>query len=278
MTIKRSILQVALVAIALGAGAGAAVLPAQQGSTTDEWCRDGGDFGGGDERITHCEVRDFTVPASGAVLAVSAAPNGGIQVEGADRQDIAVRARITTTARSAEQARTIASRIQIVATADRVQAEGPTGLARRESWSVSYRIAAPRQTPLSLNSTNGGISVADINSQIEFRTVNGGVKLTRLGGDVRGRTTNGGVTVDLDGTSWDGQGLDVQTTNGGVKLAIPAGYSAHLEAETRNGGFRIDFPVTVQGRLGRAIATDIGGGGPPIKLRTSNGGIRIDRK
>jgi DUF4097 and DUF4098 domain-containing protein YvlB len=104
------------------------------------------------------------------------------------------------------------------------------------------------------------------------------VHLTRVGGDVRGRTTNGGVDVELEGSTWDGEGLDVETSNGGVKLAIPANYSANLETGTVNGRLNVDFPVTVQGRLDKNINATLGSGGPPIRVRTSNGGVRISRK
>jgi DUF4097 and DUF4098 domain-containing protein YvlB len=99
-----------------------------------------------------------------------------------------------------------------------------------------------------------------------------------MGGDVDGRTTNGGVTVDLEGATWQGSGLDVQTTNGGVHLAIPAQYSAHLETGTVNGSLKIDFPVTVQGTIGRSLSTDLGSGGPTLRVSTSNGGVKITRK
>ena len=40
----------------------------------------------------------------------------------------------------------------------------------------------------------------------------------------------------------------------------------------------IDFPVTVQGRLDRQISADIGAGGPTIRVRTHNGGVRVTKK
>jgi hypothetical protein len=40
----------------------------------------------------------------------------------------------------------------------------------------------------------------------------------------------------------------------------------------------IDFPVTVYGRIGRSFSSDIGGGGPTLRVQTSNGGIKISRK
>ena len=273
-----AILGAAIVAAALTAGVRAATYPAQQASTSSDWCSDSADGWRDNERQQHCEVREFTVPASGATMSVNAEPNGGISVQGSERRDIHILARVSASARTREEARAIASRVEVVTTADRVEASGPDNLGRNESWSVSYRLAAPRQTALSLRSTNGGISIKNINSRVEFRTVNGGVTLSQVGGSVEGRTSNGGITVDLDGNTWQGQGLDVETANGGVKVSIPDGYSAHLEASTNNGGLNVDFPITVQGRLGRSISTDIGGGGPTIRIRTSNGGVKVTRK
>ena len=159
-----------------------------------------------------------------------------------------------------------------------MSAEGPSGLARREGWHVSYRLAVPTQSALSLRSTNGGISVRDVDGSVQFKTVNGGVKLSGMSGDVKGTTNNGGVDVELDGPTWNGEGLDVETNNGGVRLRIPENYSARLEARTENGGVNADYPGIVQDRRGRDINVQLGSGGAPIKIRTSNGGVRVTRK
>ena len=102
--------------------------------------------------------------------------------------------------------------------------------------------------------------------------------MTALAGDVQAETTNGGVHVELAGDSWEGEGLDVETRNGGVKLSIPEGYSAELETGTVNGRVNIDFPVTVQGQIGRSIETTLGSGGAPIRVKTRNGGVTISRQ
>jgi hypothetical protein len=239
---------------------------AQRRGDSDDWCRQ---QGWGDDRAGFCEVRELTVDAS---------PNGGIRVEGSARYDVLVRARIVATAASEDRARQIAAGVRVQPSGDRLEAEGPTGLGRREGWSVSYDLSVPMQMALSLKTVNGGVSIRDVEGRIDFTTTNGGVRLTNVAGDVRGRTTNGGVDIDLDGPSWRGEGLDVQTSNGGVRLAIPDGYSARLEAGTVNGGLNSDFPMTVRGRLTRDIEATLGGGGAPIRVRTSNGGVRITRK
>lgn len=248
---------------------------AQRNSDGDDGCQ-GQNWG--DDRSGFCEMREYTVPATGAVLSVNAAPNGGIKVEGSPRQDILVHARVIATARTEDEAKALAARVQVTATADRVVAEGPHGLGQLQGWHVSYWLSVPPATPMSLKTTNGGIGIDGMDSRVEFTTVNGGVKLSRMAGDVAGRTSNGGVDVDLDGSTWQGAGLDVQTTNGGVRLRIPDNYSAHLETGTVNGGVNIDYPMTAQQRSGRSISADIGGGGPTLRVSTSNGGVRVTRK
>ena len=112
---------------------------------------------------------------------------------------------------------------------------------------------------------------------MDFSAVNGGVSLNRVGGTVRGGTTNGGLSIELAGDRWDGEELDVKTTNGGISMSMPENYSAHLETGTVNGHLSIDFPVTVQGRISREIAVNLGGGGPTVRAMTTNGGVRIKR-
>lgn len=140
-----------------------------------------------------------------------------------------------------------------------------------------FILFAPWRSDLSLETYNGGISISDISGRIEFTGHNGGVSLKRVAGSVRGGTTNGGLSVELAGDRWDGETLDVKTTNGGIVVAVPENYSAHLEAGTVNGSLSIDFPVTVQGRITRELAVNLGAGGPTVRAMTTNGGVRIKR-
>jgi DUF4097 and DUF4098 domain-containing protein YvlB len=240
----------------------------------DDPCRD---HGWDDNRYRTCEVRDYTLPAG--PLTVDAGRNGGIRIEGWDRQEIAIQAIVTTSAQREDDAKRLASDVQVQTGSGKVMSTGPS-TANRESWSVSYRISVPRNNDLELNANNGGISISNVMGTIRFDTTNGGVRLSDVGGDVRGGTRNGGLTVALGGRQWDGAGLDVETRNGGVNLSIPDGYSADLTTRTVNGGFRSEYPLTIQGELSprRGIATTLGAGGAPVSVRTTNGGIRINRR
>jgi DUF4097 and DUF4098 domain-containing protein YvlB len=81
----------------------------------------------------------------------------------------------------------------------------------------------------------------------------------------------------LSGDRWDGESLDVSTTNGGVVMSVPENYSANLQTGTVNGGVAFDFPVTVQGKLNKQITLNLGSGGPLVKAMTTNGGVRVKR-
>ena len=111
-----------------------------------------------------------------------------------------------------------------------------------------------------------------------MHATNGGLTLYNVGGDLRGRTTNGGVKIDLEGDHWDGSGLDVQTRNGGIRMTLPKGFSAQLEAETTHGGITVDFPVVIQGRLRGHLETTLGSGGPTLRAVTTNGGVTITQR
>lgn len=196
------------------------------------------DEGGDDRYERHCEVREMTLPAGR--LEVDAAPNGGIEVHGGNRSEIRIRAKVVARARTAEDARALAAEVRIE-TAGVVHAVGPRTSRERSFW-VSYELLVPEATDLRLEMMNGGLDVS------------------------------------LRGSSWEGEGLDVENTNGGVKVEVPSDFNARLVTGTVNGGMRADFPVTVQGRINHRLDVTLGRGGPTVRAVTTNGGVIIGRR
>jgi len=229
-----------------------------------------------DRLVGHCEMREQTLAPNGGVVSIDGRQNGGVSVKGWDQNQILVRARVQTGAVSASEAEELAKQVRIETGGARIFASGPEN--RNDAhWDVSYEVFVPRRSDLSLDTHNGGITISDVNGRIEFTALNGGVVLKRVGGNVHGGTTNGGLVVELAGDRWDGETLDVKTTNGGIVMSVPENYSAHLETGTVNGSLSIDFPVTVQGRITRELAVNLGSGGATLKAMTTNGGVRIRR-
>src|SRR5215204_6244700 len=230
------------------------------------------------DKVGGSELRELTV--SGGSLTVDGKRNGGIQVRGENRSDVLVRACVQTWADSDEAAKALAKSIR-VETAGTIRAEG---VSEENGWSVSYQILVPRNTNLKLTTMNGGISISDVESTMEFDARNGGIHLNNLGGSVKGRTTNGGLHIELSGNTWKGDGIDVETTNGGVHLSMASNYAARFETRTVNGGFKSDIAgLEVEKdpnepgyrRQGVNISRDLNGGGALVRVVTTNGGVKI---
>ena len=230
-----------------------------------------------DSRGRHCEVKEQTIAAVSGTLDVDGMRNGGISVKGWERNEILVRSLIQTQAATQAEADSLASQVRVTTAGGEIRADGPEQ-RNNSHWSVSYEIFVPRQSNLALRTHNGGISITDVRGRINFEAKNGGVSLKRLGGEVKGETVNGGLSVELTGTNWDGAGLNVKTTNGGLSVSIPDNYSAHLETGTINGGFVVSPSIAEVTRETKQLALNLGSGGANLRIYTTNGGVSIKRR
>lgn len=237
-------------------------------------CDDRGSHGR--KLISYCEMKEQSLAPGNGPISIDPGKNGGVTVKGWTRNEVLVRARIETAAPSESEARSLVPQVHFASGASQIHAEGPSDNSDR-FWSVSYEIFVPHQSDIDATAHNGGIRIQDVRGRIDFKATNGGVTLARLAGDVHGVTTNGGLQIELVGDHWDGKGMDVETSNGGVKMTVPANYSAHLETGTTNGHTEVDFPVTVHGRLSKDMSFDLGNGGATVRAITTNGGIKIQR-
>lgn len=247
---------------------------AQSAASDQSWCDDTDNWGGRD-RESSCEVRELSDASAARLIANSS--NGSISVTGSSRRGISVQARIVASAPSRSEARDLVRDVNVTLDAGRVRAEGPRS-ARNRSWSVSYRVEVPSSFDVSLDTSNGSVSVQGVKGRIDAESSNGSLRLTDVGGQVEATTSNGSVHVSLSGTKWDGEGLRVVTSNGSARVDLPEGYNARLIAGTSNGRMTLDVPVMVQGNISKRIDATIGSGGPTIEVRTSNGSLRVGRR
>jgi hypothetical protein len=234
----------------------------------------GSSWFGSSERV--CELRQATLPLVDGQLKVSG-KNGGIEVIGEERQDIALEVHIIARGSDRDDAQSLIRQVKIV-TNGTIHAEGPESwLPSRRSWQVDFKLRVPRKlSDAQLYTENGGISLTNIEGAIHAETTNGGLTLDDLAGDVHASTVNGGMIVKLSGHQWSGTGLVAKSTNGGVSVKAADNYSAHLIAQTVNGGVSVGFPITVKGTLNRnRIDTNIGQGGATLEFQTVNGGVSI---
>jgi len=222
----------------------------------------------------YCEHQEVKI-AGRRTVAVDGLAYGAIRVEGWDGESLAVRSSVHIWAATARRAREIASAVRID-TGEVIRAILPD-LVASEWVTVHLALLVQRHSDLSVTTRNGSISINSVSGRIAFVAQNGGITLSDIGGDVGGRTRNGTLHVDLRGDRWHGEGLHVETSNGRVIVDVPPRYDAQLEAEARRGRIAVEIPSTILHQTHRYVLAQLGAGGAPIRVATTNGSIVIRR-
>lgn len=122
---------------------------------------------------------------------------------------------------------------------------------------------------LESKTANGRINFKNIiANDVQTRTNNGRVTLENIDGDIKAKSSNGKIEVSVDSLN---QSLDLHTSNGAVRVVTKEEpTNAIIDADTGNGSIR------VFGKKDWDIVT--GNGDHLIKLRTSNGSIRVEKE
>jgi DUF4097 and DUF4098 domain-containing protein YvlB len=142
------------------------------------------------------------------------------------------------------------------------------------SKQVDYTVTAPSWVNLRLDSTNGEIEVVGAGGQLHAESTNGDIKATALEGAATVETTNGDVHLEF--VKLAEGGLRSSTTNGDITVGLPRDVRASFSARVTNGTISTtDLSVTTAEQSRRRLEGTIGGGGPQVRLSTTNGEIRV---
>jgi DUF4097 and DUF4098 domain-containing protein YvlB len=139
---------------------------------------------------------------------------------------------------------------------------------------VRYELTVPRTMKLDLESVNGAIYVDGVNGAHEVETTNGSIEMTRCAGSIDASTTNGAISAELT-TVAKGQPLRFSTTNGRIEVTLPPTLAVDVDAGTTNGAIKTDLPIATTRFERNSLKGTINGGGTPLRMRTTNGGISI---
>ncbi len=234
----------------------------------------------------------LTLPQTSSTVRVRAAQNGGIYVYGTDRKDFAV---LNCKVAMDDDAATAERRLLSIKTAfdgGQLSVSGPND----GDWTSYLIVQAPRAGSLSLSgingpisfsgmsgkvevqNTNGPLSIKDSSGEISADITNGPISYAGGSGDVKLRAENGPIAVKLAGTSWNGKGLDAESTNGPLALKMPNNYTSGVLVQTRGyspfhcsgcESARKDFDDNNK-------SVQFGTGPTVVKLSTVNGPVSIN--
>src|SRR5262245_41283393 len=239
---------------------------------------------GCDMRLAHLTGRaaeewthHYTLSPGGEIRIANT--NGKIEVEPTDGPEVEVRAekiaRAATDAGAAELLPRIGIKEEVSPDRVFIRTEGISGLMIGAGFEVRYHVRAPKSSFVNVANTNGQIALTGLGSKVFARTTNGAVTGKGLTGGVEASTTNGSVNIDLASLGKDR--ISAKTTNGGVSISLPESAKADLSASWTNGGIRVspDLNVEISEKSRRRFEGRMNGGGTPIELHTTNGGIRV---
>jgi hypothetical protein len=262
------------------------------------------------ERVERRETLVIDAPPGGVLRVHN--PNGRTRITGEDRSDVEVTSLKTARAESEEAAAELLEEIRLVFTETAegldLEVEVPRKWNRRGAANLCIRL--PRSMVLAVLAANGRVDVSGIRGPVKARSTNGSVSVTDVVGDVEvatsnarvccsctcgrllARSSNGKIEIEqhrgsVDASTSNGliraaldelgkEGVHLATSNGRIVLDLPDVADAELDIRVDNGVIRNDRPLerTTRETGGRVIGR-LGSGGPPIKLRTSNGSISL---
>jgi hypothetical protein len=201
-----------------------------------------------DDRDAVMESEERTVgKAEAPTLSVRPHKNGGVQVEGWDKDSYSVKA-CKFASNENGGAQRILAQLTLSIRNGEVSTNGPS---EDGEWTIYLLIRAPKASvidletangPLSFYSvdgkltahaTNGPITLRDFSGDAEVRAENGPITITGSSGNVRIHTENGPISINLKGTSWSGTGLTADAQNGPLTLSVPSDYKSSFSVESR---------------------------------------------
>jgi hypothetical protein len=199
--------------------------------------------------------------------------NGTVDIQGWDRNVVEVHAVKTAKEKESDLERVS---IEVDARPDAVSIATRYPQNEGVEVAVEYTVHVPHGAHVEhIGTVNGTLRISGIENVEDVHTVNGNIEMFEAGGSVHAHTTNGNVHLELAHLQ-DKNGATAETTNGSLVLAVPSDLQAEVEARCLNGNFSSEIPITMEStQRPREVHGKLGRGGPPIHLRTVNGGIRV---
>jgi DUF4097 and DUF4098 domain-containing protein YvlB len=130
--------------------------------------------------------------------------------------------------------------------------------------------------PATLKTSGGSIAVGRVAGPAELSTSGGGIKIESVEGSIQAHTSGGSVHAGIAGPLKEDSSLS--TSGGSVSVKVAKTVAFRLDAATSGGGVDASgLTLTLaKGSRGRhALAGEVNGGGPLLKLRTSGGSIVV---
>jgi hypothetical protein len=128
-----------------------------------------------------------------------------------------------------------------------------------------------------LRTVDGAIYGTDLDGRCEASTGDGTVRLAGRFEELNIASGDGNVEARVAPGSVVSFPWSIRTGDGSVRVAIPEGLKADLDAATNDGAITVTLPLTVEGEIrNRRVRGTLNGGGPELRIRTGDGFVRVE--
>ncbi len=234
---------------------------------------------------------------SGGTISVVGAPDGSMQIEGWNKNEVEISAEIEVQAENEEDLAKLAQvcgfvidesmltlRIISVGTNDKkhlkqVDKNFPKRL-RGMPYKVNYKLKVPFFTDLEIDGGRGDLNLSNVEGTMRIKYLESNAKLNLIGGTVQATIGSGDVDVTIATRSWRGRFAEIQLVQGNLNVLLPKNLDANLNAKVLRTGkidnsYELLEPVERTKFTDTAIMAKAGNGGANLSFTVGDGSLRI---
>ncbi len=234
---------------------------------------------------------------AGGTITITGAPNGSIQIEGWNKNEVEINAEIIVEAASEKDANIVAAvcgfaiedslsqlRITSVGTHDKkylkkVVKKFPKRL-RNAPFRINYKIKVPIFSDLLIDGGKGDLNLSKVEGTIRINYLESNAKLNLIGGTVQATFGNGNVDVTIATRSWRGRFAEIQVARGKLNVWLPQNLHANFTAKVlRDGKISNSYKMLKPKRRTKFTDKDVtgkaGSGGADLSFTIGDGLLNI---
>lgn len=247
------------------------------------------------KRTTY-KTDNFEFGAGGTVTIVGA-PQGSIEVEGWQKNEIEISAEIEMQGESEADLELLSQingftvddgfghvRILSVGTHDKsyikkVKKKIPKKLLAMP-FKIDYKIKVPFYCDLEINGGKGDLKLTNVDGVMRVKAAEGNAVLNLVGGAITATFGAGNVDVNISSRSWRGRFADIQVASGNLNVQLPQNFNAEIDASVLRSG-KIESSITSLKPRNRTkftekqISAKAGNGGAPLTFTVGDGTLKM---
>jgi hypothetical protein len=235
---------------------------------------------------------------AGGTLAVTGAPVGSIRVEGWKNREIEISAEIQVQGNSEADV----ARLSEITTFVLEESLGRTGIISVGThdkkymkqlgkklpkhlltmpFRIDYVIKVPQYCDLQIDGGRGDLTIAGVDGTMKLNFLETNARIDLVGGGTTAVFGKGTVELTVPSVAWRGRFADVSLANGDMKVVLPNGVNAELDATILRTGKIENTLAELKPRVRKAEFTDksivakSGSGGVPLKFTVGDGSLKI---